>query len=336
MKAIFRPTSPADRVQLSSLLAEAFEIHSDGGSLLNPAMMAWKYWDPRGDWAEPRSYALERGGRLIAHAGIWPLTFPGDPPVRGAQMIDWCARKDSPGVGLTLVQKLASLFDFMYSIGGSDMTAKALPAFGFKETTQVWTAARPLRPLRQALSHQNINWKLAPRFVRNLIWANSPPVQQVPGWKTTSLRPSEIPAGCAPRSAAFFDYVQRCPLISYQLHGISSERGLEGFFAAGVLRGQARIAGLWLQNPSQERWRIAYTFAQQTVRRLAGANEIVARGSVGMSGDAAAEAGLRILNRTPVYLLNKKGALALPADFQFQLCDDDSAFLDAGQTAYYT
>jgi len=336
MKAIFRATAPADRIQLSELLAEAFDVHSAAGSLLNPTVMAWKYWDARDDWDEPRSYALERDGRLIAHAALWPLIFPGEHSIRGIQMIDWCAAKDSPGVGLTLVQKLASLFDFMYSIGGSDMTLKVLPAFGFVETTQVWTAARPLRPLRQMLTHQNVNWKLAPRFGRNLAWANLPAAHHVSGWKTVSLRPTEIPSGYIPRSAAFFEYILRCPVISYQLHGIANEFGLQGFFAIGALRGQARIAGVWLRNPSEENWRVAYILAQQTARQLAGANEVVARGSLAVSAQAAARAGLRILKQTPVYLLNKKEKLQLPDSFQFQLCDDDSAFLDSGETSYYT
>jgi hypothetical protein len=38
--------------------------------LTKPAVMAWKYGDIREDWAEPRSYALERDGRLVAQAGI--------------------------------------------------------------------------------------------------------------------------------------------------------------------------------------------------------------------------------------------------------------------------
>jgi hypothetical protein len=46
-------------------------------------------------------------------------------------MIDWCAAKDSPGDGFSLVQKLASVFDFMYSIGGSDMTLKAAPSVDY-------------------------------------------------------------------------------------------------------------------------------------------------------------------------------------------------------------
>jgi hypothetical protein len=345
MKSIFRATTPNDQVQLSQLLEEAFDIHSDAGSLLNPSMMAWKYWAVREDWAEPRSYVLERDGRLLAHAGIWPMTFAGEQPVRGVQMIDWCAVKDSPGIGLTLVQKLASLFDFMYSIGGSDLTMKALPAFGFAEATQVWTAARPLRPLRQVLTHQNVNWKLAPRLVRNFGWTISPAARETGRWKAVPLHAEDIPPGLidsgkgakfVPRPRAFFEYLLRCPAVSYQLYGIADENGLQGYFALGVLHGQCRLAGVWLQQPCEERWQIAYLLAQENARKMEGANEIVARGSAGSSGQAAAKAGLRILKKTPVYLLNKKGKFKLPDNFQFQLCDDDSAFLDSGGTSYYT
>jgi hypothetical protein len=340
LKSTFRATTPADRAQLSLLLTSAFDDVRPGASLLDPAVMAWKYWAPRGDWTDPRSYVLERDGRLIAHVAIWPITFERVNPMRGVQMLDWCSAKDAPGAGITLVQKLASMFDFIYSIGGSDMTLKVLPAFGFREVTQVWTAARPLRPLRQMLTHQAVNWKLAPRFLRNLVWAKSPPRRPSAGWKTVPLQPSEIPREfhpcCPPRSREFFDYLLRCPSTKFELHGLANEQGLQGCFAIGLLRGQARIAGVWLQNPTEEHWRVAYLFAQQTAGRLKGASEVAARGSVGASGQAAAQAGLRIISQTPVYLLNKKGNFTLPKDFQFQLADDDAAFLDVGEASYLT
>ena len=106
-------------------------------------------------------------------------------------MIDWCAAKGSPGTGLALVQKLAAMFDFMYSIGGSDQTRKVLPAFGFVEVTKAWTAARPLRPLRQILTHQTVNWKLAPRLARNCLWSKSP-AADAPGWRTVVITRDHI------------------------------------------------------------------------------------------------------------------------------------------------
>ncbi len=74
MKSLFRASTPDDSARLTALFAEAFDCPPDS-SLFNPALMAWKYWDHREDWTEPRSYVLERDGRIIAHAGLWPAKF---------------------------------------------------------------------------------------------------------------------------------------------------------------------------------------------------------------------------------------------------------------------
>lgn len=343
MKSTFRPTTPIDRAQLSALFSAAFPDAPSGGSLLAPAAMEWKYWIPRADWAEPRGYVLEREGRIVAHAGLWPVTLHGSAR-RGVQMIDWCSARDAPGAGLALAQKLAGRFDFMYSIGGSEMTRKVLPGLGFVEITQAWTAARPLRPWRQILTHQHLNWKLVPRLVRNWMWSHSP-ARSADGWKAIILQPSEIPAilfsgdtdaKFCPRPPAFFEYLATCPTVNYQLHGIENEEGLQGYFALGVLRGQARVACLALASPSRNNWRIAYTLAQQVALDQKAANEIVAVGSKGWSAEAARLAGLRHVSFAPVYLLNKKGCFPPPQDFQFQMSDDDAAFLDLGRVSYYT
>jgi hypothetical protein len=343
MKANFRATTPADRTQISNLLVHAFGDRP-APALIDPDLMAWKYWEARGDWPGPRSYVLERGGRLIAHAGIWPVSFADQNPVHGVQMIDWCAAKDSPGAGVALVQKFADMFDFIYSIGGSDTTLKVLPAFGFTEVTRVWIGARPLRPLRQMLTHQVVNWKLALRIARNWRWSSSPARTSYHAWQTVAMQPSEIPTGSisagqsffAVRSPAFFEYLSRCPSVPYQLHRISNDNGLQGYFALGILRGQARIGGVWLCRPCEEHWRAAYSLAQEAALRLKGAYEIVATGSMGPSGKAAVAAGLRIMGDMPVFLLNKKSRFTMCPDFQFQMSDDDAAFRDLGEPSYYT
>ncbi len=340
MKSLFRATTPGDIDRLAALFAEAFDSRPDS-SLVDPALMAWKYWDPRQDWTEPRSFVLEKDGRIIAHAGLWPAKFgEGQSALRGVQMIDWAAAKDSPGAGLTLVQKFASMFDFIYSIGGSDATRKVLPAFGFVELTRAWTAARPLRPFRQILSHQHRNWKLGPRLIRNWLSSNSPARRVNSGWKATPLKPADISVNAnswfCPRNAAFFEYFLRCPVVRYRLYGIADESGPQGHFALGVVRGQARLSALSLQNAGLESLRNAYTLAQQTALGLTDACEIAVSGTAGVSGDAAIEAGLRMIQTTPVYFFSKNGKFAFPENFQFQLSDDDAAFLDIGAAAFYT
>jgi hypothetical protein len=339
MKSTFRATTPDDTARLITLFAEAFDS-PPGSSLFDPGLMAWKYWDARGDWTEPRSFVLEKDGRIIAHAGLWPAKFgDAESAIRGVQMIDWAAAKDSPGAGLALVQKFARMFDFIYSIGGSDSTRKVLPAFGFEELTRAWTAARPLRPFRQIFSHQQVNWKLGPRLIRNWLWSNSPALRASSGWKVIALNPSDISGSDSwfcPRDAAFFEYFLRCPVVEYRLYGMENESGPQGHFALGVLRGQARLAALSLRNAGLENLRIAYTLAQETAFGLRGAYEIAASGTVGISSDAAAQAGLRVMRNTPVYFFSRDGKFTLPKNFQFQLSDDDAAFLDTGAASFYT
>ena len=93
MKSSLRPTSPGDLPALREFLARSFHM-APGSPFLDPAVMAWKYWDRRDDWSAPRSYVLEQNGAIVAHAGIWPMSFVSGPDlVRGVQMIDWASAK---------------------------------------------------------------------------------------------------------------------------------------------------------------------------------------------------------------------------------------------------
>lgn len=296
--------------------------------------MHWKYWDRRDDWQEPRAYVLERDGAITAHAGLWPLVI-GD--ARGVHMIDWASAPESPGAGLLLVQKLAAMFDFIIAIGGSDMTRTILPAYGFAEYTRQWTAARPLRPLRQILTHQHRNWKLLPRFLRNTKWA--PGSLDVTDWKAEEIAPKDVPdnAYFAPRSVAFFEYLLRCPAARLHFYSLRNAKGQQGHLILSVLHNQARLAGMWLRNMRPENARAAYTLAQKEARKLKGVNEFVAAGSGEVSECGAREAGLRFMRETtPVFLLNKKKNLILPPDFQFQLVEYDGFILDTGNVSYWT
>jgi hypothetical protein len=339
MKSSFRPTNPGDLSAVCQFLQRAFHASPDA-PFLDPAIMAWKYWEPRHDWDGPRAYVLERDGAIVAHAGIWPVTFHAG-EVRGVHMIDWASATESPGAGLALVQKLAALFDFIYAIGGTEMTRKALPAFGFTEHGRQWNAASPLRPWRQMLTHQHRNWKLAPRLARNAAWALTKASRGLAGeWKSEEISVAAIPeepyAGFSPRPPGFFEYLLRCPAGQVRLYGMSGERGPEGHFAIGLIRGQARLAGVWLRNPGRDTWKAAFGQAREVARGLSGACEIVAAGTVGPSGEGAVLAGFKMIQDAPVYLLNRKGKLDLSRDFQFQLSDNDVFFLDSGGTSYWT
>jgi hypothetical protein len=346
VKPSFRATTIDDLDSIRAFLGEIFEVGSDA-PFLSPAMLNWKYWEQRGDWSGPRGYVLEQDGKIAAHAGLWPLSVgTGPDSLHGAQLIDWGASRKSSGAGISLLMKVIRKFDFMIGIGGTEATRKILPAFGFKTLQKMWKGARPVRPLSQVLTHQERNWKLPLRFLRNSFWASQPSTSPFRQWTAREIAPHEISSAIyaaassesvfTPRPPAFFDYLLRCPEVPFHLYGIFDQQGARGHFAISLVRGQARIAGVWLIEPTAEAWATAYSLAMTTLRTIPGAKEILTAGCDAMSKQGAALAGFRIVEGAEISLLDEKNRLSLPSDFQLQLGDDDAAFLDTGRPTYVT
>jgi hypothetical protein len=310
----FRATAPDDAPNLTAFLARAFSMDTTA-PFLEPALMRWKYWEPRDDFGDPRSWVLERGGRIVGHVALWPATLdtPGG-PLTGIQMIDWASDPAAPGAGASLVQRLLRKYDVIYSIGGSEMTRRALPALGFTHVADAWIAARPLRPFTRRPG-EPLGWKSVGRMVRNVWWSLMPPSAPEAPIETTNP---------IPRSDAFFRYLARCPAADVRVHEIEDgER--HGRLALSTAHGQARVAGVWLDTPTADALAAAYRLAQRIAPVDSQAFEITAMGSSATSEAAARAAGLRVRARRPVFLAQRKGVTVGPS-IEFQIADDDACF----------
>jgi hypothetical protein len=327
LTTLFRPTTPADTPALIRLLTRAFSSGPETPAF-QPDMLRWKYWEPREDWLEPRAYVLEREGKLVAHAGLWPVVISRpDGQERGVHMIDWASDPDSPGAGVSLLQRFTRMFSFVCAIGGSDMTRDILPKFGFEYVAETLTFARPLRPWRQIVVHQSKDLRLPARLGRNLWWAMLPPRKTPSGWTAVEVAPGHVSADSTvmpERDGRFFQYLARCPAARCFTCEILKNERRAGFFALSLVQRQARIAGIWLDAASQENWQAAFELAQAVALRSRDACEIVAQGTY--DPVAAAAAGMRIRGRDPVFLYRKGGRMDdLP--LRFQMADYDAAFL---------
>jgi hypothetical protein len=342
MPFIFRPTTADDETSVAGFLARAFSAGSDA-AFLAPGLLRWKYWIPRNDYTEPRSYVLEHGNTVVAHAGIWPMVFRnGSATFRGAHMIDWASDPQVPGAGVALVQRLSKLFDFMIAIGGTAKTQKVLPAFGFKEVAQAWRGARPLRPLSQMVHHHQRNWKLPARYVRNTLWSFRPPLPSLGSWSATEVAITDLQAEpqpqnaplCSQRNSDFFRYLTQSPAFRLHVYKVLENGCERGQFALSILHRQARVAGVWLEKHSQDALRSAYVLAQREAVLQPGVCEISAGGSTPVSEAAAVEAGLRINRHSPVYLLRRTWGPEMP--FEFQFAENDWLFLSSGRPDFQT
>lgn len=337
MSSALRPSTIDDEAQIIELLTRVFSADADA-AFVNPALLRWKYWEQRDDFSGSRSFVVEKNGRIVAHVGLWPvLVQTGAHCEQGVQMIDWASDRSSPGAGFSLLQRLTKDFDFVYSIGGSAMTETLLPKFGFHVAATAITYARPIRPWRQILEHQSRNARLPLRLARNLWWSIVPGRSSAQGWEAVeaAAETNDAPAFSKERTASFFQYLERCPSVRLLRFHLLNGGKKVGFFAIALVAYQARLAGMWLDQPTQENWRIAFHVAQDVALHHTSAAEIVARTAAETSGIAATEAGLRVHSRTPVYLFRRAaGGDGLP--LQFQLLDDDAVFLGGRRPEFLT
>lgn len=335
MAFLIRPTTVDDEKQLIEFLTRVFPANA---SLVSSPMLRWKYWNAREDCPEPRSFVGERDGRIVAHVGLWPVTVrTGTRSERGVHAMDWAADRHVLGAGWILIKNLTRTFDFVYGIGGEESTRLILPKLGFRTVVETLTWAHPIRPWRQMLKHQSKDWKLAPRFVRNFYWSKIP-VWRVPrGWAfVPGAASAEVLAVlAAERDESFFRYLQQCPVANCLTFNILNEGRIVGFFALLVIGEQARLAGVWLVDPSPETWRIAFHLAQDAALQCTGASEIIARGTTEASVIGAQQAGMRLRERTPVVLFRKDVSEFLPS-LQFHLCDSDALFITGGLATFLT
>jgi hypothetical protein len=339
---VFRATSAGDANKLITFLARAFSASLDS-EFLRPELLHWKFWAPREDYSEPRSYVLEKNERILAHVGIWPVSFQSKiGSAHGCHMIDWGSDPSFPGMGVALLRRISERFDFIYSIGGSDSTERILPIFGFDKIGEAWLAARPIRPAIQVLTHQHVDWRSPARLTRNILWSLFPWIKKLDDWKISQedlalnrngLRTPESPV-CAFRPDGFFRYLESCPAAHIVVFRIQNEKCEIGRVALSILHNQARIVGVWLEKPSEQNLYAAYCLAQQCARRDRSAREIIAIGSTLSSRHAAISAGMRLRGITPIYLLRLRKCPLVPVEFQ--ISDYDRIFLSNGRTQYLT
>jgi hypothetical protein len=253
-------------------------------------------------------------------------------------MIDWGSDPEAPGAGVSLLQRLTKEYDFVYSIGGSETTQSVLPRFGFRTVAEAPIWARPIRPWRQMLQHQRKDLRLPVRLARNVWWSRSPPVAIERGWAAVEAGAGGAEDAAVPgseRDASFFRYLDRCPVARCQTYAIVNEGRKAGFFALSVLREQTRVAGVWLEDPSAENWRTAFHLAQDAARQHTDTSELVASCATVASANAAAQAGMRLRARAPVFLFRKGGPVE-PLPLQFHLCDNDAVFLRGRLAGFLT
>jgi hypothetical protein len=344
MKPVFRAGLPADAAGIEAFLREVF--HAEAGGALAPELLQWKYWADRGDGQQSRSFLLEGEAGILAHGATWPstvLTSYGR-PLDGAQVIDWAAADGAPGAGLAIMKNVSKLIDLIFALGGSETTRRILPIFGFRAQNEIGFFAKPLRPVRQILSHQHRNRRLAARLFRNAWWSMTPALRLGPGWSSREVSGEEIQVWPEPRDgvavmrrdAAAFRYFSGAAGVRTTLQ-LAEFRGKQaGYFYLVFAPGQARIADAWAAEADPEMWKGVYTLAIRRAMQERGINEIVSIAGTEPARQALAGCGFRLRRTDPLMVYDSRKQLQASDHLHFQLVDNDAYFRHGGRPEYET
>ena len=176
--------SPCHREALVDFLCGAFNLPKTA-PFVEPALLRWKYDEPRPDSEGLRSYAwfaahspgsVLESKDIVAHACICPVVYRlGQQDICGSYLIDWAASRRTPGAGALLLRNVASLFQVLLAIGGSPDTLRILPKLGYRVAGEIAFFVRVVRPWRQFRTDPfPRGWKAPLRLARNTLWSLAP------------------------------------------------------------------------------------------------------------------------------------------------------------------
>ena len=331
MKPEFRTTTPEDAAAVAQFLDRIF--HADPGSPFSAAPhLQWKNWDPHPDWEGSRGYVMTRGGAIVAHATVVPLTLiDGSRRLRIAYPIDWAADPGTVGIGAALLNRLVQMVDALVVAGGTAMAQKVLPALGAKTCGEVTNFALPVRPLRR-LSGQKVNARGAARIARSLLWKMQAPRTQV-GRRSVS-RSITAPWPRPSSELAFFErseralaYLLKCPAAPMEFYSAIEAGAVRGYFLLTRAPGQTRIADFYADSSEAEDWRAVVQLAVASALTDRTVAEVVAFGSDSVTRQALTDAGFRTRGSSPLRLLPRKGIELPSAPIRLQMIDGDIAYL---------
>ena len=334
-----RPSTPDDAPAIIALMREVgLAPH------VEPAHLQWKYWQARADWPGSRSFVLTDGRDLLAHGAVMPGTLRSGSSRAGAiHMIDWAARRDAVGAGVSLMKHVGCLTDFLFGIGGSAQTLKIMPLIGYQPCGVVTGYARPLAPLALLNRPSQPRWKRLPRLARGILWSMTAPSDVSPGWRTRRVGEDEVERIAAlgsaatsdhavlERSAAFLRHALACPIVPVELFALERFGRIHGYFLLSYAPGQARLADWWVDSQDSADWHALVHAAVRQAKEKGRFAELVVWASDPVQSRFLEDCGFHRRLTLPIYF-RRSGRLEVPSDgVRVQMLDNDAFYLYFGR-----
>jgi hypothetical protein len=348
MKATVRATAPSDAAAIVALLRDVFGL-AENHPALDDKQLQWKYWLDRPEWPGSRSFVLERGGQLLAHAAVVPgaCVWRGG-RFRTAHLIDWAARRSAVGAGTALLKHIGRLTDALIAIGGSAETRAILPSLGFRAYGEATGFARSLRPFKRAALGAQPPARRAIQLTRAVIWRIAAPLRRPAGWSTRPMLTDEIDSfhrdfpgpsngpAMLEHTRDQFRYLLACPAAPTKLYAARKENSaVAGYFLLTVAPSQARLAAFGLNSDDAADWRSLFDLASERALEDPACAELVTLTSEAAAARALGRCGFHARRREPIHLLATSVPALPDTDLSVQMIDNDAFCYRGGNPEYW-
>lgn len=283
--------------------------------------MAWKYWQTWPGFDGSRSFVLENGGQLIAHAAVLPLCISRDGTTHQLlQLLDWAAAPEHVGAGVTLLKNLAARCAGMVNVRGSDATQRILRPLGYRSLGSTMRYARRLPHDSERASQPTDPSYSVKRYSSNFDGAAAHPLALV-----SSSDVEIVPL----RSLELMQALCRCPSAAMSYFELWSASRLVGCFLLCQTPGQQRLVDAWAQ--SLPAWRALLCAAKAEAAADPNARELVCQTNDPTQQSALLTAGFSEAGEDRLHVLCDERLVPRGARLRHQLVDSDLAYLHHGQ-----
>jgi hypothetical protein len=316
---------------------------SEDHRMFQADVMRWKCFAPHPFWEGGRGYALRYKGEIAAFGCVVPCRFlTGSETVGSCNVIDWAASKAVPGAGILLYRHIKSLAGTMINIGGTDEARQVLPKIGFDVRVERHCYRRVVRPWRLFRTESPRDWKSPLRLARDYaeLGRPSPTVgrrlaaRRVDGFHDIKEElfpdPSVAARVVCARNAESLDYFLACPAAKTQGYLLERDGQPAGYFLLSSVRGQRRIADLWIRSADQPDWAEAYHVAAAMAEADSETTDVTVAASSATLIEALKEAGYHRTHSEPVFVLDPGVLLRERSDLTIGLLENDSFYWRSG------
>src|SRR5690348_9665529 len=335
-----------DRDALAVFLNEVFK-QPVGTFFIRPEVLDWKYFRPRSDWENPRSWIIKYEGRIVAHAGVWPLRIPSSVGIVDClHAIDWAAAPEFAGAGALLYRNLTHRVPVMLALGGTHHAQRVLPSLGFMPIGEADVYARSVRPWNQFRGTPSPSARAVARLVRRTVRSLASRASHR-GWSATAVKafsdadlkavsgiPGSRVAFLEP-SAAMLNFVLACPGGNCRGFTLSASGKRVGYFILSRPEGQVRVADLRIRSQEPQDWAAAYSVALDLAWEDRLCNEIMSFGSTELVREALIANGFQRVASRLVRLVDRGKILKDLPPLQLQSITTDAFFLSITSHQYY-